>query len=130
GSDVEHSQPPLFRGRVLPEIFRRNFVCFSSCVVRRGVFEEVGPFDEGLALAIDYDLWLRVATRWRFDHVEGAVVKYRTGHANLSRRRPERVRTARLIIRRFLDDHGGRSTLDPALVRLALAENCLDMGAT
>ncbi|HZT79663.1 MAG TPA: glycosyltransferase [Gemmataceae bacterium] len=129
GFELEGPTPSLHRGPVLPEIFRRNFVCFSSSVVRREVFESAGGFDEKLALAIDYDLWLRVALRWHFDYVDEPVVKYRTGHANLSRRRPERVRTAAFIIRRFLDERGGRQALAPALVRLVLAENCLDMGA-
>src|SRR4051794_9089067 len=33
------------QGRVLPELFRDNFVCFSSALVRRSVVERVGLFD-------------------------------------------------------------------------------------
>ena len=39
-----------------------------------------------LTLAIDYDLWLRVARHFEFDYVDEPVVRYRTGHANLSSR--------------------------------------------
>ncbi len=129
GWELEYTQPPCYRGMVLPQIFWRNFVCFSSSVVRRQVFDEVGLFDENLALAIDYDLWLRVARRYPFDYVDEPLVKYRTGHANLSRRKLERVRTAGFILHRFLDTAGGRKALDPAWVRRTLAEHCCDMGS-
>jgi glycosyltransferase involved in cell wall biosynthesis len=128
GWELEYVQPPLHRGWVLPRIFRNNFVCFSSSVVRRHVFDAVGGFDESIGLAIDYDLWLRVALGYRFDYVDQALVKYRTGHDSLSRRKRERVRTAHAIISRFLDERGGRAALPPELVRRTLAELCCDMG--
>jgi O-antigen/teichoic acid export membrane protein/glycosyltransferase involved in cell wall biosynthesis len=128
GWELEYAQPPLYRGWVLPRIFRHNFICFSSSVVRRRVFEEVGAFDEELALSIDYELWLRVARHYRFDYVNQPLVLYRTGHDSLSRRKRERVHTANAIIHRFLDEYGGRAVLPPALVRLSLAELYCDMG--
>ncbi len=128
GRRLEYEQPSLFRGRVLDELFRTNFVCFSSAMVRRAVLDEAGPFDEGLALAVDYDLWLRVALRHRFDYVDEALVEYRTGHANLSSRTEERLTTALGIMRRFLDELGGREVLDPVAIRTAEAETCYHIG--
>ena len=73
-------------------MFVQNFVCFSSAVVRRIVFSHVGAFDPQWDLAIDFDLWLRVAKHYEFDFVDEELVRYRTGHGNLSkkRRRPRR----------------------------------------
>ncbi len=122
GQEQHYVQPPLPRGHVLTEIFRNNFVCFSASLVRRDVLEENGLFDERLALAIDYDLWLRVALRYRFNYVDEPLVLYRTGHANLSRRLEERLATVLEIMRRFLDEHGGRAALPRAVVRQAWAE--------
>jgi GT2 family glycosyltransferase len=106
----------------LAAMFRKNFVCFSSAVIRRKVLEDVGLFDEDLALAIDYDLWLRIAKRYPFDYVDEPLVQYRTGHSSLSRRAEERLKTAAAIMNRFLDRHGGREVLNPALIRRAQAE--------
>jgi glycosyltransferase involved in cell wall biosynthesis len=128
GRELEYEQPELPRGSVLPLLFRDNFVCFSSVLARREVLEEAGGFDEGLSLAIDYDLWLRVARRHRFDHVDEPLVCYRTGHASLSRRIEERLAAVYHIRRRFLDDQGGRALLGPALVRRAEAETCHHLG--
>jgi glycosyltransferase involved in cell wall biosynthesis len=116
GYELEYAQPPLFRGNVLAPLVRDNFVCFSSCMVRRRVFEEVGLFDEGLPLAIDYDLWLRVARRYRFDYVDEPLVRYRVGHANLSRRVEERLRTVLQIVRRHTEG-AGAVQLPRALLR-------------
>jgi glycosyltransferase involved in cell wall biosynthesis len=124
GRELEGHQPQLHRGWVLEPMFLDNFVCFSSAIVRRAVFDTVGMFDETLALAIDYDLWLRVALHYPFDYVDEPLVQYRTGHANLSRRVEERLATVNTIMERFLDKHGGRGVLDPGVVRRARAETC------
>jgi glycosyltransferase involved in cell wall biosynthesis len=115
GYDLEYPQPPLFRGRVLAELVRGNFVCFSSCMVRRRVLDRVGVFDEALPLAIDYDLWLRIARRYAFDYVDAPLVRYRVGHASLSQRRVERLRTEVRILKRHA------AALPPCLVRAKLA---------
>lgn len=39
----------------------RNFVSQPATFFRRDLLEEVGPIDESLHLAMDYDLWLRFA---------------------------------------------------------------------
>jgi glycosyltransferase involved in cell wall biosynthesis len=125
GRDVAYEHPAMHRGRILDSLFRSNgFVCFSSVVVRRAVFDDVGLFDEDLALAIDYDLWLRVGLRYRFDYVDEPLVKYRTGHASLSRRIEERLAAVSRIMQRFLDEQGGRAFVSPAVVRQAQAETC------
>ena len=87
-------------GWVLPQIFLQNFVCFSSAVVRREVFDSVGVFDPTLDLSIDYDLWLRAAAHFEFRPIQKVLVKYRTGHGNLSKKLADRVATALGIMNR------------------------------
>ena len=123
GYELEYKQPILHQGQVLETLFRGNFVCFSSSMIARRVLDEVGSFDEGIPMSIDYDLWLRVAMRHRFDYVDEPLVKYRTGHANLSRRLVERYLIDLGIRQRFLDERGGRNLLDPAVVRVTLRTN-------
>src|SRR5207253_2013239 len=52
GWELEHCQVPLPRGRVLPTLFRLNVICFSSVLINRAALDEVGLFDESLALAV------------------------------------------------------------------------------
>jgi glycosyltransferase involved in cell wall biosynthesis len=49
----------------------------SSIMIHRSIFEEVGLFDEGLPACEDYDLWLRICSRFPVLYVdEPLVVKY------------------------------------------------------
>jgi hypothetical protein len=120
GQPLPYRQPALHRGHVLEPMFQQNFVCFSTAVVRRAVFDQVGLFDDTLPFGVDYDLWLRIAIRFRFDFVDEPLVRYRTGHARLSCQDTERTVLALRIMERFLDN-GGRAALKPAAVRRAFA---------
>jgi glycosyltransferase involved in cell wall biosynthesis len=102
GVDLPTPDAALAGGRIYDTLLARNPVCFSSAVVRRDVFEAVGMFDPNLQLAIDYDLWLRVARHFEFAYVAEPLVRYRTGHGNLSSRIVERLATVLAILRRSL----------------------------
>ena len=128
GRDLPYAQPVLHRGDVLSVMFRNNFVCFSSAVVPRQVFEHVGLFDPNIDLAIDYDLWLRAASHYHFDYVDAPLVKYRVGHGNLSRRVGERLKTALLLMRRFLHGYDGAGRIERDAMRQSLAETYCNLG--
>jgi glycosyltransferase involved in cell wall biosynthesis len=129
GRPIPGKQRKALRGDVLAAMFHRPFVCWSSCMVPRRVFDDVGLTDESLRNSEDYDLWLRVGMKYRFDFVDEALVLYRTGHANMSRRVAERMVYVRRIIYRFLDERGGRERLPKSLVRHVLAEHFCDTAA-
>ena len=118
--------PP--RGRVLDRMFVQNFVCFSSAVVRRSAFWQVGAFDPQWDLAIDFDLWLRVASHHGFDFVDEELVKYRTGHGNLSKKLLDRVDTALSIMRRAEERYGVAGAVPAAVIAEAYASTCRTMG--
>jgi glycosyltransferase involved in cell wall biosynthesis len=121
GWPLEHRQPVMHRGLVLAQLFRDNFVCFSSAVFRREALLAVGGFDQAVEHSEDYDLLLRVTRRYPVDYVDEPLVVYRTGHGNLSSQSEKRFRAVCGIMQRFLDD-GGRDLLPAGLVRQAWAE--------
>jgi len=72
-------------------IFRRCLpLCVispSSVLVKRSLLEEVGGFDETLPVCEDYDLWLRICSRYPVLFVDEALVVKHGGHDDqLSRR--------------------------------------------
>ena len=121
-------KPNAPRGRVLPQLFVQNFVCFSSAVVRREVFARVGRFDPQWDLAIDYDLWLRVATHYGFGSVDEELVLYRTGHGNLSKKLSDRVATALSIMHRAETRYGARDHVPAAAIAEGYASTCRTIG--
>jgi glycosyltransferase involved in cell wall biosynthesis len=110
------------KGFVLDEMFVQNFVCFSSVIVRREVFSRVGRFDPEWDLAIDYDLWLRVARHFPFDFVDEELVLYRTGHGNLSKKLADRVATAFSIM------HRNRAGIGEETLVVGQASTCRTIG--
>ncbi len=117
-------------GLVLPHMFTQNFVCFSSCMVRREVFSHVGGFDPEWDLSIDYDLWLRVAKFYRFDCVNEELVRYRTGHGNLSKKLRDRVDTAISIMRRSVSRQGVGEEVPRRVIADGHASTCQTMAYT
>ena len=65
-------------------LIRRNFVALSTAVVTRRAFESVGGFCEDRSIWEDWDLWIRLATRWRFASCPDALTEYRMHDANAS----------------------------------------------
>jgi glycosyltransferase involved in cell wall biosynthesis len=118
GREREYRQPAMYRGRVLAELFRDNFVCFSSVLVRREALSRAGGFDTKVAHSEDWELLLRLAAEWEFDYVDEPLVLYRTGHGNLSSQTDKRYRAVCAIMRRFL----ATVQLPRPLVRRAWAE--------
>jgi glycosyltransferase involved in cell wall biosynthesis len=128
GDDLPTPEAQFARGQIYDHLLVRNPVCFSSVVVRRVVFESVGMFDPALPLAIDYDLWLRVARHFEFDFVDESLVRYRTGHANLSSRIVERITVVLAILQRSLVRRGNSASADLVAVGEAWSSTCRTMG--
>lgn len=70
-------------------LLRECFICQPATLVRRSAYEEVGGIDIDLHLAMDYDLWLKLATRFPFRYVNEVLAASRMHASNktLSSRR-------------------------------------------
>jgi glycosyltransferase involved in cell wall biosynthesis len=63
-----------FEKRFRPEA--GNIITTSSVMLRRQCFDTVGLFDEDFKAGGDYDMWIRVATRFEFAYIDVPLVKY------------------------------------------------------
>jgi glycosyltransferase involved in cell wall biosynthesis len=64
------------------DFFRRlllgpNIVCCPSVVCRREVFDVVGGFDTSMQFTLDWEMWLRIASRYPVGYLTEALVQYR-----------------------------------------------------
>lgn len=67
--------PPAY-----PKLLEKNIVATpSTVIVRRKAFEEIGGFDESLRYCEDWDLYLRLARRYRIKYVSDPLID-RTYH--------------------------------------------------
>jgi len=72
------SHPKSYRmGWSAREILYRDFICNSTVVVRKSCFEKVGLFDETIFTPGDWDMWLRLAEKYKVGYVNIPLVLYR-----------------------------------------------------
>jgi len=74
------------RGRVLHDLFERQFVPSPTPLIRREVFDRVGFFDEACVAADDWEMWMRIAAQYEFDFVPQDLALYRV-HASVAGRK-------------------------------------------
>jgi len=57
-------------------LFQRSWICHQATFVRRDVFNNVGLFNEGLKVRMDFDFWLRALAIYEFKFINKSIVKY------------------------------------------------------
>jgi glycosyltransferase involved in cell wall biosynthesis len=75
---------------MIAALLHKNTMVINASLTRRTVVEQVGPFDERLTPAEDWDYWLRCAVagkRFQYDNVEDARALVRAHEASSSRNR-------------------------------------------
>ena len=90
-TEGEYGRPPgtglLDSASFRDALYLENFVCAPSIVIRRRLFERVGPFVEDFC-ADDYDYWFRcLRAGARFYYEPRSLLRYRRHDSNLTRRR-------------------------------------------
>lgn len=85
---------PLEHRDVLNGFLRygNSFIRCPTCLARRTLYDETGPYDTELGIQADLDMWLRMARRRPLAVIDEHLVAYRWGHDNSSARY-ERLRT-------------------------------------
>ena len=88
-------------------IFERSLaLCLvspSAVMLRRGLFDEFGLFDESLPACEDYDMWLRVSCRCPVYLIETPLIIKRGGHADQLSRQPALDKFRIQAIKKILD---------------------------
>ncbi len=109
-------------GWIYPLCLPRCIISPSSVLMRRELFGAAGLFDEQLPVCEDYDLWLRVASRFEIGFIPEPLIVKRGGHPDqLSQREwgNDRYRVAALL------KIYASGVLDEAARRLTAAMICL-----
>ena len=127
GEVRSHPHAPLQRGRILEALFLRNLIPFGTAVVRRECLEQVGLFDESIAMGIDWDLWLRVAVDWEFDFTPEPTYVYRIWDGQMSKNWRGRYESAFRIMENFLSRYP--DSVSPRVISAAYADTYTNLAA-
>ena len=69
---------PVMRGELYQALLQNGNLITGSAsnvMIRRDVFSDVGLFDESLMFGEDWDMWIRIAHRYKVDYVNDVTVK-------------------------------------------------------
>jgi|TARA_B110000240_G_C13484657_1_gene446859 alpha-1,3-rhamnosyltransferase len=69
-----------FKGNIMPKILIHNAIVAPSVLIRKKTFSDVGYFDENISFE-DREMWIRIGLKYKFVHIDKALV-YRRQHAN------------------------------------------------
>jgi glycosyltransferase involved in cell wall biosynthesis len=116
---VETGAWQLYSGDVFRRLMLGNFIPSCTVVARRKCLEEAGGFDETAALrsAEDYELWLRLASRYRLHAVPRVVARYRVSEGQISKDPADGFEPERLALEKVRSKIG----VDEEIYRRALA---------
>ena len=92
-----------YSGDITEQLFYRNFVPFSTALVRKEALDRAGLFDESIAMGIDWELWLRLSMEYDFYHIDESLLFYRQWEGQMSHKWKERYEWAEHIMNQFLE---------------------------
>lgn len=86
-------------GDAWKKLIEENVVgCGSAAMVRRCCFETVGVFDRNLRSAEDWDMWIRIGSRYRFAVIKEPLVQYRQHPSSMSKNWQVMEQAFRIVI--------------------------------
>lgn len=111
----------LLRRWSLPLYLTHNFVSAPATFVRREALEAIGGFDMRYRISVDYDLYLRLARRWRPLVLDRYLAAFRMTEGTLSMSGFEtQFREHAEQARRHGDGHRGAVALNQLISRLIM----------
>jgi len=118
-------------GRLFEQSVREGFVHTPTVVVRRRCLDDVGLFNESLAVSEDRNLWLRIAARWRIAFLPEvlAIVHKRPGSLSVSIPVEERLRNGVAALEHVESSCPELSAAEARALRMALAERLYCYGS-
>jgi len=87
-------------GDVWQQIVQKNTIVVSSVMVRASCLLDVGVFDQDLHYCEDYDMWIRLATRYQFAVLKEPLTSYRIHSNTLSTHCEAVIKYFRILIER------------------------------
>ena len=120
--------PPVAprNGRITNELFVTNFVTGMASIVRKECFDAVGLFNESLPMSIDWDLWLRISSKYEFEYFDYVTYLYRQWPGQMSKNFETRFDCTVRVMTKFLAEHP--DLVAPSTASLAWAHTYAGFG--
>jgi glycosyltransferase involved in cell wall biosynthesis len=94
-------------GTIWRDLLVDNYVTFNTTILSRRLLQEYGGQDPDVRYGPDFDLWLRMSPRCRFEYLPQVMCEYRVEGRRISDNVLARMQANRGAIRRFLTQNRG-----------------------
>lgn len=103
GEKLPNDQQSYPFGHLLRQMLIHDVTTPTSChVVRKACFQEVGSFDESLPARQDWDMWIRIASKYKIGCVPEVLVEQREHAGARVRSNPwNEIQAARIIFEKY-----------------------------
>jgi len=102
-SDENRTYP---QGEIFQKLLGENFIGGCSVpLLSKKVLTNVGEFDTNISYGEDYDMWLRIAKKYKVACVFKDLVKYNIGSVSLSSSFSRRMKGWEYLLEKYRDDY-------------------------
>jgi glycosyltransferase involved in cell wall biosynthesis len=115
-------------GMVLDRLLLDNFITTSTVMAPTHRLIEAGLFGEARRVSEDFELWLRMAARWRVAYLDRPLVQYRRRPGSLSNDKLATARCALDVIETFWREHPDHRLAQPDVYRRSVADHLATVG--
>lgn len=126
--NLQYATRPRARGYIHSQLLIENYVgAMTSVLIRRAALSE-HCFDESLPARQDYDLWLRLSIKWKFEIIDEvlAVVHARNSSTRITSHIDNYINAIRIIDRKYASE---LDQLSDYLKVLRKSEQCYFLGS-
>jgi glycosyltransferase involved in cell wall biosynthesis len=112
----------LYSGNITIPLFSTILVHACGSMFPRKVLKESPAFDKTLNICSDYDLWLRLSTKYKFIALSEPTFMRRRHSSNLSKASLENCLIEFQVINRFYYDNGGKEIIPKEIASKILSK--------
>ena len=112
----------LYSGNITIPLFKTILVHACGSMFPTKVLRESPAFDKTLNICSDYDLWLRLSTKYKFIALSEPTFMRRRHSCNLSKASLENCLIEFQVINRFYYDNGGREIIPKEIASKVLSK--------
>ena len=115
-------------GMVLDRLLLDNFITTSTVAAPTQRLIEAGLFGEDRRVSEDFELWLKMAARWKVGFIDQPLVHYRRRPGSLSDDKLATARCALSVVQSFWRDNPHYRKREPAVYRRSIAAHLATAG--
>lgn len=98
---IHETIPALFKGDLFDILLKHNCMGSPTPLIKRECFNSCGLFDESLQSCIDWDMWIRISEKYKFDYVDLPLAKVYTHGNQISTNINSKIRSRESLFKKY-----------------------------